>query len=128
MHVLGASYGMALRNPVVQLPEGLTAVHPKVLDNIPAGTESIVVARMQHSKIKGEIKLLGKVGGEKFEQTYPIELVATTSKGNAFVPRLYAATKIQGLESESKWDGARPNLWTCPKSSRWTAVIRAFGS
>ncbi|HNS98145.1 MAG TPA: VIT domain-containing protein [Polyangiaceae bacterium] len=126
MHVLGASYGMALRNPVVQLPEGLTAVHPKVLDNIPAGTESIVVARMQHSKIKGEIKLLGKVGGEKFEQTYPIELVATTSKGNAFVPRLYAATKIQDLEA-NQGDGAKTELVELSKrfavASRYSSLL-----
>jgi hypothetical protein len=88
LHVLGASYGIALRNPTVELPAGFTAVYPKTLDNTPAGGETIVVARLQSPNTKGEIKLHGQVGGDKYEQSYPIELAATSAKGNAFVPRL----------------------------------------
>jgi Vault protein inter-alpha-trypsin domain/FecR protein/von Willebrand factor type A domain len=138
MRVLGASYGIALRNPVVDLPEGLTAVYPKMIDNIPAGGETIIVARMHRSVDKGDIKLHGKVGGEKYEQTYPIELSVSSAKGNAFVPRLYAATKIDDLEA-TQGDSAKSELVELSKrfavASRYTsllvlesaAMFRAFG-
>jgi hypothetical protein len=138
MRVLGASYGIALRNPVVDLPDGLTAVYPKTLDNIPAGGETIVVARMQRPVNKGDIKLSGKVGGDKYEQTYPIELTVSSSAGNAFVPRLYAATKIEDLEA-NQGDSAKEELVELSKkfavASRYTsllvlesaAMFKAFG-
>ncbi len=99
MQVLGAGYGMALRNPVVELPEGLSDVYPKQLDTIRAGGEQYVVARMTSSEVSGSIKLKGKVGGEAYEQTFPIKVLASSAEGNAFVPRLYAATKIAELEA-----------------------------
>ena len=99
MQVLGAGYGMALRSPVVELPEGLTDVYPKQLDTIRAGGEQYVVARMTSSEVGGAIKLKGKVGGEAYEQSFPIKVVASSAEGNAFVPRLYAATKISELEA-----------------------------
>ena len=138
MRVLGASYGIALRNPMVELPEGLTAVYPKMLDNIPAGGESIVVARMSRSGLSGQIKLRGKVGGDKYEQSFPIELSASDAKGNAFVPRLYAATKIADLEA-NQGESAKKELIELSKTfavaSRYTsllvlesaAMFRAFG-
>jgi len=138
LHVLGASYGIALRNPTVELPDGFTAVYPKTLDNIPAGGETIVVARLQSPNSKGEIKLHGQVGGDKYEQSYPIELAATSAKGNAFVPRLYAATKIEDLEA-NQGDSAKEELVDLSKrfavASRYTsllvlesaAMFKAFG-
>ncbi|MCL2825199.1 MAG: tetratricopeptide repeat protein, partial [Polyangiaceae bacterium] len=99
LRVLGACYGIALRSPTIQLPDGFTAIHPATLDNIPAGGETIVVARMRDKSVKGNIKLSGFVGKDRYEQTYPIELSATTAQGNAFVPRLYAATRISDLEA-----------------------------
>jgi hypothetical protein len=138
MRVLGASYGIALRNPSVELPEGLTDVHPRVLDNIPAGGETIVVARMTRGNVTGSMKLKGQVGGESYEQSYPIELAATGARGNAFVPRLYAATKISDLES-IQGDSAKQELIDLSKrfavASKYTsllvlesaAMFRAFG-
>ncbi len=138
MRVLGASYGIALRNPTVELPEGLTDVHPRALDNIPAGGETIVVARMTRGNVTGSMKLKGQVGGETYEQSYPIELAATGARGNAFVPRLYAATKISDLES-SQGDSAKEELIGLSKrfavASKYTsllvlesaAMFRAFG-
>ena len=138
MRVLGASYGIVLRNPVVDLPDGLTAVYPKMVDNIPAGGETILVARMKRPVDTGDIKLHGKVGGDKYEQTYPISLKTTSAKGNAFVPRLYAATKIADLEA-NEGDAAKEELVDLSKrfavASRYTsllvlesaAMFKAFG-
>ncbi|PIE06021.1 MAG: hypothetical protein CSA75_01705, partial [Sorangium cellulosum] len=138
IRVLGASYGIALRDPVVDLPDGMSAVYPKVLDNVPAGGETIVVARLSGDLDKANIKLTGKVGGDKYEQTYPIELALSSAKGNAFVPRLYAATKITDLEA-NQGDQAKTALVELSKrfavASRYTsmlvlesaAMFKAFG-
>jgi hypothetical protein len=73
-------------------------VSPARLDPIRAGGETILVARMSGSNVGGTIKLRGRVAGERFEQSYPLKLTASTSAGNAFVPRLFAAAKIADLE------------------------------
>jgi hypothetical protein len=138
MQVLSATYGMALRNPVIELPQGLTDVHPMQLDTIRAGGETYVVARMQSPEITGNIKLKGKVGGDNYEQTYPIRISASTSEGNAFVPRLYAATKIEDLEA-NQGESAKSELIDLSKNfavaSSYTsllvlespAMFKAFG-
>jgi tetratricopeptide (TPR) repeat protein len=102
--VLGATYGHALSDVRVALPDGLVDVAPARLSTLPAGGEAFVVARMTRPTLQGTVKLSGSVGGEPFEQSYPLELAATTSKGNAFVPRLFAATQIVELER----DGSKP--------------------
>ncbi|MBI5533016.1 MAG: FecR domain-containing protein [Deltaproteobacteria bacterium] len=138
MQVLTAGYGMALRNPTVELPEGLADVYPKQLDTIRAGGETYVVARMTAPEIGGSIKVRGKVGGEKFEQTYPVKIVPTSSEGNAFVPRLYASTKITELEA-TRGENAKTELVDLSKrfavASSYTsllvlespAMFKAFG-
>src|SRR5262249_12631073 len=81
--VLGAAYGVDLRDPEIELPSGLSQVTPARLDPIRAGGETFVVARMTGSEVAGTVKLRGRVAGEKFEQTYPLKVVSTTSAGNA---------------------------------------------
>ncbi len=99
LEVLSAAYGVVLRDPEIELPQGLTQVTPSRLDPIRAGGESIIVARMAiDGDVTGSIKLRGRVSGERFEQTYPVKIVPTTNAGNAFVPRLFAAAKIAELE------------------------------
>ena len=99
LEVLSAAYGVVLRDPEIELPQGLTQVTPSRLDPIRAGGESIIVARMAiDGDVTGSIKLRGRVSGERFEQTYPVRIVPTTNAGNAFVPRLFAAAKIAELE------------------------------
>lgn len=99
LSVLGAAYGAVLRDPEITLPPGLSQVTPASLDPIRAGGETFVVARMNSGQeVSGSIKLRGKVAGERFEQEYPVRVVATGNAGNAFVPRLFAAAKIAELE------------------------------
>jgi Mg-chelatase subunit ChlD len=98
LEALGAAYGVMLRDVEVELPAGLSQVSPARLDPIRAGGETILVARMSGSNVGGTIKLRGRVAGERFEQSYPLNLKASTSAGNAFVPRLFAAAKIADLE------------------------------
>jgi Mg-chelatase subunit ChlD len=98
LDVLGAAYGVVLRDVEVELPAGLSQVSPARLDPIRAGGETILVARMNDRAVAGTIKIRGRVAGERFEQSYPLQLTASTSAGNAFVPRLFAAAKIADLE------------------------------
>lgn len=98
LNVLSAAYGVMLRDVAVELPPGLTQVTPAKLDPIPAGGERFIVARMNGDQVDGTVRLRGSIGGERFEQSYPTKIVATTDGGNAFVPRLFAAHKIAELE------------------------------
>ncbi len=138
IEVLSAAYGVALRDIEVELPSGLTQVTPAQIDPVRAGGETILVARMSGREIKGTLKLKGKVANERFEQSYPVELVASQSSGNAFVPRLYAAAKIAELERVGG-EGAKPMAIELSKrfavASRFTsllvleseAMFKAFG-
>jgi hypothetical protein len=96
--VLSATYGSALRDIEVVLPEGLRAAAPEKLDTILAGAEANLGARMDAGEVDGSLILRGKVGDAPFEQRYPVHLSATDNAGNAFVPRLYAAARIADLE------------------------------
>jgi tetratricopeptide (TPR) repeat protein len=107
--VLEATYGVALQNPVVTLPEGLSAMAPTRLGNFRAGSETMVYARMDRPDVSGEVVLRGTVGGEAFEARYPLALHATSAAGNAFVPRLYAAARIADLEADGG-PGAREEI------------------
>ncbi|WP_437688244.1 VIT domain-containing protein [Sorangium sp. So ce176] len=137
--VLGAAYGLVLRDPEIELPPGLTQVTPARLDPIRAGGEAFVMARMSSgADVTGEIRLRGRVSGERFEQTYPVTIAAGTGAGNAFVPRLYAAAKIAELE-ETGGDAQKPAIIELSRrfsvASRFTsllvleseAMFKAFG-
>ncbi|AKT36136.1 VIT domain-containing protein [Chondromyces crocatus] len=139
LDVLGAAYGIMLRDPEVELPSGLTQVTPARLDPIRAGGETFIVARMSAgSDVSGTIRLKGKVSGEKFEQSYPVSIVASSSPGNAFVPRLFAAAKIAELERVGS-EAQKPTVIELSKrfnvASRYTsllvleseAMFKAFG-
>jgi len=122
LEVLSAAYGVTLRDPEVELPPGLTQVTPARLDPIRAGGETFVVARMSGGDaLEGSIRLRGRVASERFEQTYPIKILATSSAGNAFVPRLYAAAKIAELESTG---GQASKLAAIELSKRFAVASR----
>lgn len=122
LDVLSAAYGVTLRDTEIELPPGLTQVTPARLDPIRAGGETFVVARMSSGdSIDGSIKLRGRVADERFEQTYPIKIVASTSSGNAFVPRLYAAAKIAELE---RTGGQTSKLASIELSKRFAVASR----
>ena len=139
LEVLGAAYGLVLRDPEIELPAGLTQVSPSRLDPIRAGGEAFVVARMSSgSEVSGAIRVKGRVAGERFEQSYPVTIVARASAGNAFVPRLYAAAKIAELE-RAGGEAQKPTVIELSKrfavASRFTsllvleseAMFKAFG-
>ncbi|MRG94494.1 VIT domain-containing protein [Polyangium spumosum] len=122
LEVLSAAYGVTLREPEIELPPGLTQVTPARLDPIRAGGETFVVARMSSGdSLEGAIRLRGRVASERFEQTYPIKILATSSAGNAFVPRLYAAAKIAELESAG---GTASKLAAIELSKRFAVASR----
>ena len=98
MLVLETTYGASLEDAELVFPEGLVEVAPSALPTIRAGQELLVTARLERPDVSGEVVLRGKVGGQPFEQRYPVAITASTAAGNAFVPRLWAAKTIQDLE------------------------------
>lgn len=124
--VLGAAYGVVLRDPEIELPPGLAQVTPARMDPIRAGGETFVVARMTGNEVAGTVRLKGRVAGERFEQSYPLKVVATSSAGNAFVPRLYAAGKIAELE-RTGGQFAKPSIVELSRrfavASRYTSLL-----
>ncbi len=135
---LGMTYGQALRDVRVELPSGMVEVAPAQVDTIPAGGESIIVARMTKPTLEGTVVLRGKLGQREFEQRYPVKLAASKSPGNAFVPRLYAATRIADLERRADAEAKREAIELSSRfdvASRYTsllvlesaAMFKAFG-
>jgi vault protein inter-alpha-trypsin-like protein/VWA domain-containing protein/FecR-like protein len=98
--VLGATYGLGLRDVRVELPDGLVSSAPREIDTVTPGGETIVLARMSRTAVSGDVVLRGRVGGQDFERRYPVALTATRERGNAFVPRLWAAARIGDLERD----------------------------
>ncbi len=95
--VLETTYGTSLRDATLTLPDGLVEVAPARLPTLRAGEEALIVARFTGTPT-GEVVLRGTVGGQPFEQRYPLALQASTAPGNAFVPRMWAAGAIAELE------------------------------
>ncbi|HKO53168.1 MAG TPA: VIT domain-containing protein, partial [Polyangiaceae bacterium] len=138
MGVLNATYGSALRDVEVVLPEGLRAVAPHKLDTILAGSEANISARMDADTVDGSLIVRGKLGDTPFEQRYDLHVAATDSQGNAFVPRMYAAARIADLERNGGADAKKEALALSTQfsvASRYSsllvleseAMLRAFG-
>ncbi len=98
LEVLSATYGKALRDVHVTLPAGLDDAAPTSIAPIRAGSEVLIGARMKDDRVKGDVVLTGTLAGEPFTATYPLDLTASTSVGNAFVPREFAALEIADEE------------------------------
>lgn len=138
LSVLEGTYGVTLRDPSLVLPEGLTEIAPTRLATVRAGSEVIVVARMRGARVQGDAVLRGTVGGEPFETRIPIDVRESTDRGNAFVPRLYAAGRIAELEANGG-PSARDEIVRLSQrfrvASRYTSLLvlegermyRAFG-
>ncbi|MBN1610585.1 MAG: FecR domain-containing protein [Polyangiaceae bacterium] len=136
--LLAATCTSTLRDVRVTLPDGLFAVAPSQVDNMGIDAETIVVARMARPNVEGSVMIRGKLGSKDFERRYPVRLVASTAKGNAFVARLYAAERVRELERSAD-PHAKPEAIALSKASnvasRFTsllvlespAMFRAFG-
>lgn len=135
---LGASYGRALRDVSVTLPEGVFAIAPQRLDAIPAGGQILLVARTTERDVTGDVILRGRLGSRDFERRYPLRIAATSDEASAFVPRLYAGLRITDLERDGSGEAKAEVLGLSTRfnvGSRYTsllvleseAMFRAFG-
>lgn len=98
--------GAALSDARLELPPGVSLVAPARLDPIVAGSELVVTGRLGAEDLKGEAVLRGSIDGRPFEQRYRLDVAASASRANAFVPRLFAAARIADLERDGS-DAAR---------------------
>jgi hypothetical protein len=94
LDVLAATYGAALRDVEVTLPDGLRDVVPSKIPTMRAGSETLVAARLHGDRASGDVVLRGKVAGEPFEARWPIEVRATSDEGNAWAARTWAAMRV----------------------------------
>ncbi len=94
---LESTDGSALRGATIELPAGLAEVTPSALPTLRAGEETLLAARVTGA-VDGDVVVRGTVGGEAFEQRYPLHLAVSSAAGNAFVPRLWASLAIDELE------------------------------
>ncbi|MEI9935841.1 MAG: VIT domain-containing protein [Pseudomonadota bacterium] len=119
--VVSATYGSALRDVEIVLPDGLRAVAPEKLDTILAGSEANISARMDADSVDGSLIVRGKLGDTPFEQRYDVHVTASDSAGNAFVPRMYAAARIADLERNG---GAEAKKEALALSTRFSVASR----
>jgi tetratricopeptide (TPR) repeat protein len=94
---LESTNGASLRNATIELPSGLADVAPTVLPTLRAGNEVLIAARI-NGEIRGDVIVRGMVGGQPYEQKYPLKLDVSTAAGNGFVPRLWASLAIEQME------------------------------
>jgi hypothetical protein len=96
---LASTDGSALTDATIELPAGLADVTPRTLPTLRAGEETLLAARITDPRaVDGDVILRGTVGGQAWEQRYPLHLAVSTAPGNAFVPRLWASLAIDELE------------------------------
>lgn len=103
--VLARQWGEPVRGVEVVLPDGLAQVAPELPTELWPGEEHLVSARLA-STVAGEVILRGELGGAPWERSYDLSLAASTSLGNAFIPRLWAEHRIAALE-ETEGEAAR---------------------
>ncbi|MDB4962118.1 MAG: hypothetical protein JWP01_2117 [Myxococcales bacterium] len=103
LSALESTNGAALRNATIELPSGLADVAPTVLPTVRSGEEVLIAARIT-GDVKGEVIVRGKIGGQPYEQKYPLELKVSTAAGNGFVPRLWATLAIEQMERRGEGD------------------------
>lgn len=136
--VMGATYGDTLSEVRIDVPEGFVDLAPRRLSALTSGREVIVTGRLTRPSVEGTVVVHGRVGARPFEERYPIKIEATTAKGNAFVPRLWAAARIADLEQETMAESRTQAVALSGKfhvASRFTsllvleseAMFRAFG-
>ncbi len=96
LSVLGTLYGDLLTDVAVELPPTAEAVYPRGYKTVAPGDEVVLMGRVK-GPLAGEVKLTGKLRGELWSATYPIEL-AKGSSANSFLPKMWAAERIRDLE------------------------------
>ena len=94
LEVLSATYGAALRDVELTLPDGLRDMAPSKLATIRAGGEALVAARVHGDRVAGDVVLRGKVAGESFEARWPVDVYATRDDGNAWTARTWASLRV----------------------------------
>ncbi len=116
----------ALMEPTLTLPDGFTQVAPASLSTLHAGDETLVVARANQGTMDGEATLHGTLAGQPFERKYPLHITATSDPANAFVPRLFAAARIDELDQRGGPD-AEATIVALSKrfsiASRYTSLL-----
>ena len=117
LSVLETSYGVSLRNAVVKLPAGIAESAPGVLPTVRAGDEILIAGRLSSDQVSGDVILTGTVGGEPYENRFPVELTVSSSPGNAFVPRMWASLMIGKLEQMGRGEDRK----------RIIALSKAYG-
>lgn len=121
-----AVYGATLSDVHVELPAGLSQISPARLEPIAAGAELVIAGRTRDAAIQGDVVLRGVVDGRPFEQRYRLDVSVSDSSGNAFVPRLFAQSRIVDLERDGSDSAKREAVALSTRhgvASRFTSLL-----
>jgi hypothetical protein len=88
-------------NPVVELPAGLEEVSPAELPTLRAGQEMLVAGPPVRPG-QGRRRPARQRRRQEVREPLPAHPRASSARGNAFVPRLWAALTIERLELEGR--------------------------
>lgn len=126
LSAISALSGAGLSDVELELPPGISLVSPARLDPIVAGNELLVTGRLAQDEVAGDAVLRGKLAGRPFEQRYRLQISATDSSSNAFVPRLFAAARIADLERDGSDSAKREAIALSTEhgvASRYTSLL-----
>jgi hypothetical protein len=99
LEVLRHHYGALLTDVRVEWPEGVSEPTLPSATTLAPGDELVMAARFT-GPVSGTLVIHGVRSGEAFTQEVPLNLMPSTSKASAFVPRQWAAMRIADLDLE----------------------------
>lgn len=99
LEVLRHHYGALLTDIRVEWPEGVSEPTLPSATTLAPGDELVMAARFS-GPVAGTLVIHGVRSGEAFTQEVPLNLMPSTSKASAFVPRQWAAMRIADLDLE----------------------------
>ncbi len=87
----------------------VAAIHPKVLPNLPIGSQAVVVGRFDATQEStgATVRVQGRLGATEWQAEFPLELRAEDG-GNSFIPRLWARRHLDHLLNQ----GTTPRIAT----------------
>ena len=99
LEVLRHHYGALLTDIRIEWPEGVSEPTLPSSTTLAPGDELVMAARFS-GPVVGTLVIHGVRSGEAFTQEVPLNLMPSTSKASAFVPRQWAAMRIADLDLE----------------------------
>ncbi|KAA1245363.1 VWA domain-containing protein [Aquimarina sp. RZ0] len=100
-----SDFYLTIRNPVLInpaisfIPDVISGIYPNPLPNLYKGQQLILTGRYSNPETVS-MTLSGKAFNQDVTYTYDIDLTSSMSEENAFLPKLWAKSKIENLTTQ----------------------------